>query len=671
MSNFLKHSANKHFTEHHNYPHGEDISMLETDLLPFKLFHNKTECKCFEVKNNARHISYYIGVDWLDEKNELAIYVEPKLNKDSPLQTDYLNMLFSALKHREVAQHTEHLFEIKFDAPYIKIDQEQDLLTPLLVVQFLRIVKEIVRKGLKKSYYKVAQNLYGKVKGKILVAQTIKQNVLKNKALNTVCSYDEFGLNGLENRLLKKALVFIQRYLPTIKHLKAEAYTADVFNYILPALNNNQNTIIEKALNAKNYFLIQGPPGTGKTSTVLKDLVKRLYHNGETIMILAFTNRAVDEICEKLQNIESLNFIRLGRGSKSYCWQTLATEKHLKDLHSTFSETKVFVSTQSTFAANADILQMKSFDTLIVDEASELLEPQLVGFIPHFKRFILIGDKKQLPAVVSQNEESSAVKYKDLSDIHLNNMRESLFSRLLINAQKNGWDCFSMLTHHFRMHEKVADFINKAFYQNHLICGKESQKADITGFNKFSSNAIEQELATNRIIFIPSKRELTSKENECEAKFVKDILELIISTHGERFNAGNSIGVITPFRKQMAKIKNMLPEELQNIAVDTVERYQGSERDIIIISLAVKNSVQLKNIQSISPTGVDRKLNVALSRAREHLIILGVEEVLRKSEIFTQLLDYIKSENGYLGLMPVKAENAEMAIIEDENSDLF
>ena len=70
----------------------------------------------------------------------------------------------------------------------MKIDQEQDLLTPLLVVQFLRIVKEIVRKGLKKSYYKVAQNLYGKVKGKILVAQTIKQNVLKNKALNTVCS---------------------------------------------------------------------------------------------------------------------------------------------------------------------------------------------------------------------------------------------------------------------------------------------------------------------------------------------------------------------------------------------------------------------------------------------------------------------------------------------------
>ncbi len=235
MSKFFKQSTDKHFSEHHKYPDGEDISMLEIDLLPFKLFLNKTNCKCFEIKNKSLHTSYYIGVDWLDEKNQLAIYVEPKLNKNSIVQTNYLKILFSALKHPDVAQHADELFEIKFDAPYIKIKQKEDLLTPLLVVQFLKVVQEIVRKGLKKSYYKVEQNLYGKVKGKILVGQTVKQNLLKNKPLNTICSYEEFGLNSLENRLLKKALGFIQRYLPTIKHLKAEAYTANIFNYILPA----------------------------------------------------------------------------------------------------------------------------------------------------------------------------------------------------------------------------------------------------------------------------------------------------------------------------------------------------------------------------------------------------------------------------------------------------
>lgn len=181
-------------------------------------------------------LSYFIGIEWLQE-NEKALYVEPKLNNESR-QTNYLQMLFSALKHPDIAQHTNELFEIKFNQPYIEIEQQQDLLTPLLVVQFLRIVKEIVRKGLKKSYYKIEQNLYGRVKGKVLVGQTIKQNLLKNKPLYTYCSYDEFGWNGLENRLLKKALIFVQRYLPTLKNLRVDKYTIDVFNYIMPAFES-------------------------------------------------------------------------------------------------------------------------------------------------------------------------------------------------------------------------------------------------------------------------------------------------------------------------------------------------------------------------------------------------------------------------------------------------
>ena len=203
-----------------------------------KFKNEKVDCfKIFSDKENEKHAianSYFIGIDWIIEK-EKAIYVEPKLNKDSVEQTDYLKMLFSALKHSEVAKHTDDLFEIKWDKELIEIEQHQDLLTPLLVVQYLRLVKEIVRKGLKKSYYKVENNLYAKVKGKVLVSQTIKQNLVKNKPLNTYCSYDEFGLNGLENRLLKKALVFIQRYLPNIKNLQSEKYTTEVFNYINPA----------------------------------------------------------------------------------------------------------------------------------------------------------------------------------------------------------------------------------------------------------------------------------------------------------------------------------------------------------------------------------------------------------------------------------------------------
>jgi 5-methylcytosine-specific restriction enzyme subunit McrC len=92
-----------------------------------------------------------------------------------------------------------------------------------------------VRKGLKKSYYRVERNLRGKVKGKILVGKTIKQNQLQNKRLHTYCSYDVFGVNHKENRLLKKALTFVKRYLPNYPQLNQHKELQDTFNYINPA----------------------------------------------------------------------------------------------------------------------------------------------------------------------------------------------------------------------------------------------------------------------------------------------------------------------------------------------------------------------------------------------------------------------------------------------------
>jgi len=235
---FLKTSDNTHFIEHHGWYYQKIVSEITLPVIPPPiLFLKKTDAICFQINNKDRKIqtNYYIGTDWLN--SELAIYVEPKLNNNSDHQTDYLLMLFSALKHSEISKYTDDLFEIKWDEKPIEITQQQDLLTPLLVVQFLRVVQEIVRKGLKKSYYRVEQNLYGRVKGKILVGQTIKQNLLKNKHLNTYCTFDEFGVNGLENRLLKKALVFVRRYLPALKIPGSEKYIKGMFDYIMPAFD--------------------------------------------------------------------------------------------------------------------------------------------------------------------------------------------------------------------------------------------------------------------------------------------------------------------------------------------------------------------------------------------------------------------------------------------------
>jgi 5-methylcytosine-specific restriction enzyme subunit McrC len=236
MSKFL---LDKNFYEHHEYPDGEDVSDFIASNIQHVLFKGNIDKKCVEIKvtNNKTtlHTSYYVGVDWIAGTDH-CIYVEPKLNKLSP-RTNYLKMLVDLVSHSDVAVHAKDLFEIKFDQPYISIKQEQDLLTPLLAVHFLVIMKEIVRKGLKKSYYVVNETLYGKVKGKVLVGQTIKQNILKNKTLHTNCSHNEFGYNNPENRLLKKALLFIQRYLPSINHLKIEGFSADIFNFINPSFD--------------------------------------------------------------------------------------------------------------------------------------------------------------------------------------------------------------------------------------------------------------------------------------------------------------------------------------------------------------------------------------------------------------------------------------------------
>ncbi len=242
MSNLLFNTI----TEHHKYPNGEPIpSEIDAELLHKEiLFQNDPEKICVEIrKDNTLHTHYYIGVDWISA--DKVIYVAPKINTkisdsitstDSSIkETDFIKMLFHCLKYQDIADELDKLFEIKWEQPKIEIDQKRDLLTPLLVVQFLGLLKIIVRKGLKKSYYKIEHNLNSRVKGRVLVGKTLKENIFKNKNLNTICNYDEFGLNGLENRLLNRTLSFIKSYLPVYATLNTDAYIQNLFNYITPA----------------------------------------------------------------------------------------------------------------------------------------------------------------------------------------------------------------------------------------------------------------------------------------------------------------------------------------------------------------------------------------------------------------------------------------------------
>ncbi len=419
-------------------------------------------------------------------------------------------------------------------------------------------------------------------------------------------------------------------------------------------LSKEQIELLNAAINAQDYFLLWGPPGTGKTSVMIKHLLKYYYENtSQNILLLAYTNRAVDEICEAIIPIVGEDYIRIGsRYSTGENYKdsllSVKTEKieKRKTLKKILDSTKIFVSTISSYQGKRDLRQLKEFDIAIVDEASQLLEPMLVGLLSHFKKFVLIGDHKQLPAVVKQDKSISQISNTDLKEeIGLVDCRMSLFERMYKNCIKNEWVwSYGSLTFQGRMHKDILKFVSKTFYDNGLqiFQGIDRLKAK-PSFS--ASNDLERSLIENRLIFIdtPVDSNVLSKTNIEEARFVSILVEhwSVIYNNNDLVLGQENLGIISPFRAQIAIIKNDIEsKKLEDvITVDTIERYQGGARDHIIISLAINKADLLDTITNISDEGVDRKLNVALTRAKEHIIILGSKSVLQKSKTYSSLID--------------------------------
>ena len=314
----------------------------------------------------------------------------------------------------------------------------------------------------------------------------------------------------------------------------------------------------------------------------------------------------------------------------------------------------------ASIASKNSLLQLKSFDTAIIDEASQILEPLLVGMLPHFKRFVLIGDHKQLPAVVLQPKERSAVKEAALHKIGLNNRRNSLFERLYRRAEAKGWDwAYDRLSHQGRMHRDICAFPSRYFYDDQLHLLPEGlpigrwQSAPLDYVLPEGASPLVQLLAQQRLVYRNSAVDLMSnpKTNLDEAQQVGQLIEAfaqLYRTNGQTLSPAD-VGVITPFRAQIAQIRRVLQgyeQGYEACTIDTVERYQGGARSIIIISLCLNDHYQLDSVISLSDDAVvDRKLNVALTRARHHLVLLGHEPLMRLDARYAALIDYIREKH--------------------------
>ena len=416
-----------------------------------------------------------------------------------------------------------------------------------------------------------------------------------------------------------------------------------------------------KAKAAQDYFLLIGPPGTGKTSCALKKMVETFHADKDAqILLLSYTNRAVDEICKSLASIApAVDFIRVGSElscDEAYRGHLIENElsscNRRSEVYERIRNCRIIVGTVAAISGKPELFRLKHFDVAIIDEATQILEPQLLGILcargedekDAIDKFVLIGDHKQLPAVVQQNAEQAAIYDESLLSIGLSNLKDSLFERLYRNctaacSSSAIHRSYDMLCRQGRMHPEVALFANRAFYGGRLIpVGLPHQ--------------IEDSDTICRLAFYPSvpeKAGASAKTNYSEARIVADLAVRIYEHHQSDFDESRTLGIITPYRSQIALIKKEIESVgipvLNRILVDTVERFQGSERDVIIYSFCVNYPYQLKFLSNLTEEEgvlIDRKLNVALTRARKQMFITGVPELLERNPLYKSLLKLIE-----------------------------
>ncbi len=456
-------------------------------------------------------------------------------------------------------------------------------------------------------------------------------------------------LNGLY-RFLKSPDIYKKQILGEVAPLQTESE----IHYNNDKLTDEQSQVLNQAISSQDYYLLWGPPGTGKTSVMIRSFVDYYYKQTDlNIILLAYTNRAVDEICEAVDDVLGGNFIRIGsrystqdKFKGKLLSQTIDTISSRRILQKKLSENRVFISTISSFQGRTDLTGIADFDLVIIDEASQLLEPMLVGFLSKFKKFILIGDHKQLPAVVGQDEAKTIVDSKLLLEsTNIRNMSTSLFERMYMQSQDKGWNwTYGGLSHQGRMHTDILNFVSPNFYEGQLkVMAGIDRLIDAPKLK--SQDELQTQLINSRVLFIdtPIDEALMKKTNRVEAKITAKLIEIWkdIYKKNEVVMNRNSLGVITPFRSQIAMIGEELDDEtLKYVTLDTIERYQGGSRNQIVISLAVSQAQLLDSISNESSEGIDRKLNVALTRAKENIVILGAKEILSRKPIYKSLIEY-------------------------------
>ncbi len=472
-----------------------------------------------------------------------------------------------------------------------------------------------------------------------------------------------------------------------------EAYFEDQKFPPLPDLNDSQNKAYSLALNARDFALIQGPPGTGKTTTLVR-IIKEAVKEERQVLVCAASNNAVDLLVEKLAAL-GVNVLRMGNparvseNSEQYTFESklyshpdyetiqgykkeaLQIQKKAFKFKRNFGkeerEERIALKSEAKelftlireleFSIQKDILQSSEaicstfvgitnspaskmhFKTVFIDEATQALEPAAWIAVCRASRVIFCGDHKQLPPVVKAPE---AVRGK---------LDVSLFEKIIFRLEKEKNDLpHQLLDTQYRMNKEIMDFSNELFYHGHL-------KAHASVKEKTLDQVCSYSERISPLCFIDTagtdsdeelNEETLSLSNPKEAELL--LKHLTLSLEKWNWNTKQKteikIGILSPYNDQIKTLRDLFDKtNLQkeySIEISTIDSFQGREMDIIYISLVRSNDEG--DIGFLSDI---RRMNVAMTRAKLRLVVLGDSATIGNHEFYKKFLEHAELHDSY------------------------
>ena len=409
------------------------------------------------------------------------------------------------------------------------------------------------------------------------------------------------------------SLVGTQRVLPLLLGQVQPRSAVEVYQRGFTAaqqagLNEDQSESLAQAYATDLAWLVQGPPGTGKT-LVLAHLARLLAEDGERVLITALTHRAINNALNKLaQAGPEVAAAKVGQAQRADGLD--GVENYLRFEATPMAEMqKGYVIGATPFATRTKRLAGVEFDTVLFDEASQVTLPLAVMGMLVGRRYILFGDQRQLPPVVAHRKRR-------------NELEGSVFDSL---AELG---CSSMLTETYRLNSELAEWPSRKFYAGRLkpVPVAARRRLEIGSPPARLRQVLDP--AHPKVFLDLGHRNATTRNLKEAGVVVELILGLL-----EAGLPPSEVGVVVPYRAQSREIRTMLRRALPDaetrrwIVVDTVERMQGQEREVVIVSLTTSNpwfAAQLSEF-FFQP----ERLNVAITRPRTKLIIVGSRHVLR------------------------------------------